>query len=259
MLQSCQTSWGDTSKKFFLELLTVITLTSIPHSAVKQSYGSFAPGRCWDVLLLTAGLRGTNERSHQTVTSDLSSCNSFRKQWGWITMEFHEFQCAQTCQVISIIRDMEMIWGNLQRCGIQQLPDFFLCSALFACAVLDWALCPRREMTQGPDFFLSELMLAETTLEIIWAEFCPCSTHRSRFCAEFCPCQAHRSRLFFPIYLSLPHLLFCIPPSILCFFSLSQTNNRCLKSKDLLSGCTIWMDIKYIDLDTPLFLSILSI
>lgn len=111
----------------------------------------------------------------------------------------------------------------------------------------------------GSRFFLSELMLAETTLEIIWAEFCPCSTHRRRFCAEFCPCQAHRSRLFFPIYLSLPHLLFCIPPSILWFFSLSQTNNRCLKSKDLLSGCTIWMDIKYIDLDTPLFLSILSI
>lgn len=49
------------------------------------------------------------------------------------------------------------------------------------------------------------------------------------------------------------------PPSIFCFFSLSQTNNRCLKSKDLLSGCTIWMDIKYMDLDTPLFLSILSI
>lgn len=33
MLQRCQHSWGDTSKKWFLELLTVITLIPVLHSA----------------------------------------------------------------------------------------------------------------------------------------------------------------------------------------------------------------------------------
>lgn len=56
---------------------------------------------------------------------------------------------------------------------------------------------------------------------------------------------------------SISSLLY--PPPILCFFSLPQTKNRCLKSKGVLSGCTVWMDFKYMDLDTPLFLSILSV
>lgn len=265
MLQSCQCSWGSMFKKHFLEFFNSNNSHFSPSlCSVKQSYGSFVPGRCQDALLLarfcsallTASLRDTNERFHHTVASDLSSCNSFRKhKWRWIAMEFHNvFLCAQTCQVISISREIEMIWGNLERCSIQQQPDFFLSSALFVCAVLDWALCPRREMTQGPDStFLLELMLLEKTLGTLWAEFCPCSIHRNRFCAEFCPCHEHRSKFFFPIYLWLPYLSFCILP----LFFLSASNNRCLNR--CFSGCTIWMDFKYMDLDTPLFLVILSV
>lgn len=149
-----------------------------------------------------------------------------------------------------------MIWGNLERCGIQQLPDFFLCWTLFACAVLDWALCPRREMTQGPDstFFIRTDDFGNNFGRIL-SLFHP---QKQILCRILSLSGTQKQIvLSYLSFTSTSSLLY--PPSILCFFSLLQTNNRCLKSKDLLSGCTIWMDIKYMDLDTPLFLSILSI